>query len=504
MKKILLLILIGLLAACESSALIQEEDVVVEPEVVVSEPVEVEVMTYVVRYHYPYLNEIKEQVSEANEIIELPKLIREGYEFLGWYFDVLFTEPADNQLTIKSDVQLFPKFQQIQKTVNVTSDVDLLPAEICRIRVPDKSKFVNPEDIFDYELMSPGFPISEYRIPSKGVVNAQILMIDFPDRPGTSSQETINTYLMDILNDIEEFYSFQSYGQLRFNWIIEPEYVRLNDSFNDLSFISNAEREDQDTAILEAIRITDDWIDYTEISMVLVFLDPAILIEEANTTSSFSLPGNDPMITNDGNLYNLMFVGRDTINTKHHSIMHSIGHFLGLSDLYNSSWEDDYFDQFSYVGVFDLMNWSDDREFGNNQELFAWSKYLLNWIKDDQVRCLSKDIPSTTTHYLSPNHSLTDGDKLIVVPLSNYEALAIEVKDNNPYCVECKGGVYTYLINNYEGSAAGQIILLRPEDSVDRFFRDAFLTEGNSIQFQNINITFIDSADYPIIQIDIT
>jgi hypothetical protein len=41
MKKILLLILIGFLAACESSALIQEEEVVLEPIVVEVTPVEV-------------------------------------------------------------------------------------------------------------------------------------------------------------------------------------------------------------------------------------------------------------------------------------------------------------------------------------------------------------------------------------------------------------------------------------------------------------------------------
>jgi glycerol-3-phosphate responsive antiterminator len=41
MKKILLLILIGFLAACESSALIQEEEVVLDPVVVEVTPVEV-------------------------------------------------------------------------------------------------------------------------------------------------------------------------------------------------------------------------------------------------------------------------------------------------------------------------------------------------------------------------------------------------------------------------------------------------------------------------------
>jgi glycerol-3-phosphate responsive antiterminator len=41
MKKIFVLMLIGLLAACESSALIQEEEAVLEPVVVEVTPVEV-------------------------------------------------------------------------------------------------------------------------------------------------------------------------------------------------------------------------------------------------------------------------------------------------------------------------------------------------------------------------------------------------------------------------------------------------------------------------------
>jgi uncharacterized repeat protein (TIGR02543 family) len=115
MKKILVLILIGLLAACESSALIEEEDVLVEPEVVVSEPVEVEVMTYVVRYVIGYSGLIEEQIKEANAVVRLMLPEREGYRFDGWFLDEAFTRPTDRFVTIQSDLDVYAKWIEIIK-----------------------------------------------------------------------------------------------------------------------------------------------------------------------------------------------------------------------------------------------------------------------------------------------------------------------------------------------------------------------------------------------------
>jgi uncharacterized repeat protein (TIGR02543 family) len=115
MKKILILILIGFLAACESSVLMQEEDVVVDPVVVAPEPVEVEVTTYLVRYVVGYSGLIEEETKEANTVVRLMLPEREGYRFDGWFLDEAFTRPIDRFVTIQSDLDVYGKWIEIIK-----------------------------------------------------------------------------------------------------------------------------------------------------------------------------------------------------------------------------------------------------------------------------------------------------------------------------------------------------------------------------------------------------
>jgi uncharacterized repeat protein (TIGR02543 family) len=115
MKKLLVLILIGFLAACESSALMQEEEVVVEPVVVAPEPVEVEVTTYLVRYVIGYSGLIEEETKEANTVVRLMLPVREGYRFDGWFLDEAFTRPTDRFVTIQSDLDVYAKWIEIIK-----------------------------------------------------------------------------------------------------------------------------------------------------------------------------------------------------------------------------------------------------------------------------------------------------------------------------------------------------------------------------------------------------
>lgn len=287
----------------------------------------------------------------------------------------------------------------------------------------------------------------------------------------------------------------------------------MNSAFSSLNLTGNRDnsgrvKEDFDTLVIETMEIADDQVDFSDISMVLIFLDPELsVIYERLSLTSFSLPGNDPLITDEGNIYNFQLVPNDPFADSdkiNYGFIHSIGHHLGMTDLYNRNWENDYLEQLDFVGVFDLMNWASTRDFGNNLELFGWSKYLLGWIDDSQVRCVSNSVVSTSTHYLVPNHVSSEQDKLIVIPLSQYRALVVEVKAPNQFCEECSGGVYTYLINSEEGSGAGQIQLLRPEISDERFFQDAYLSEGESISYRNITITYTNTIEYPVIQVDIS
>jgi hypothetical protein len=480
------------------------------PESVV-EPVE-----YQVRLWQNSFDVFDEVLVFEGDSIDFPEITNHGYFLDSWYTMIDGQRRRVESLeNINQNMDVYPYWVPIKEVLSLTKDEFLADNEVCKIGVPPEKnlyKSVNTDDLFDYEPLSAGFPISDFRLPSSGIVNAKVLMIDFPDYPGMMTQVEIISYLYSMyLDPAAEYYEIQSNGKLRIEWDIVPGYLRLNSEFSDLNLIGSrdntgAVREDMDTVVIEAMKLADEFVDFGETSMVLMFVDPELTeLFDRMSGASFSLPGNDPYITNDGSIYNFQFIPKDPyVDKVDYGFIHSIGHHLGLPDLYFSNWENDYLDQLNFVGVFDLMNYANTRDFGNNLELFGWSKYLLGWIEDSQIRCIPSDIPSVTTHYLIPNHSSSDEDKLIVIPLAEYKALVIEVKDKNVYCEECSGGIYTYLVNSEEGSGSGQMILLSPTNSEDRFLRDAYLDIDESISYGDITITYIQEVlEYPVIQVEV-
>ncbi len=119
MKKILLLILIGFLAACESSALIQEEEVVLEPVVVAPEieesAIEVEEITYVIRYHLTHESSLLEKTVTKRGVVVLDELVREGYQFDGWFLDPEHTLRQASVFQAVKNLDLYPKWIEIIK-----------------------------------------------------------------------------------------------------------------------------------------------------------------------------------------------------------------------------------------------------------------------------------------------------------------------------------------------------------------------------------------------------
>jgi hypothetical protein len=79
---------------------------------------------------------------------------------------------------------------------------------------------------------------------------------------------------------------------------------------------------------------------------------------------------------------------------------------------------------------------------------------------------------------------------MLVVRLSNTQALVAEVRAQNKYCVLCSGGVYTYLIDTTIRNGNGALQLLRPEHSTMKLFQDAYLSVGQSITYNNVTIQF--------------
>jgi M6 family metalloprotease-like protein len=362
----------------------------------------------------------------------------------------------------------------------------------------DLSALVHPEfcKIEDQhgETVRVGFPNAPSRLPNNGLVTVQVLFIDFPDQEGTQTDSQLKEFFEDYIEGIERFYDNQSLSQVQFDWRLEPGFVRIPRNFSELR-MTRGNSEDLDPVLRQAIQISDDSIDYTDIDMVIVFLNPDIPEELADVSPAWPLEGMWGIKTSEKTIYNATFIAGDAVRIGYSIIAHEIGHLFGLIDLYKFNWlednpERDYERQFDFVGVFDFMNLAPpSHEFGDNRDMLGWQRFLLNWITDEEIHCLNNDEASLTYHLLSPV-SEEGGNRMVVTRLSKTQVLVTEVRAENQYCELCSGGVYHYLVDTSLRNGHGAIQLLRPEHSTMKLFQDAYITQGQSFTYENVTVHF--------------
>ena len=145
-------------------------------------------------------------------------------------------------------------------------------------------------------------------------------------------------------------------------------------------------------------------------------------------------------------------------------LAHEIGHNLGLSDLYatNSNYRN--IDNYSgkTIGPFDMMGSLSAA--GN--ELTFWNRWLLGWIQDSQVACLS-DLKNEHRLSISAISSSESGIKGVVIPTSTSTAFLIESRRAQGFDQRLKPdetGLVVYEIDTKIGSGAGPIRVIPKEN----------------------------------------
>lgn len=450
MKRIALILLMGFLWGCSASVVEVEEPVVVPPQVEAQDP----------------------EVEEREPSIQDDEMI----------MNETIEEEVDREEAIHEEVE------EPVISVSLTSRTDLQPIDVCRVPSVGRGGGTTT-----------GFPIPSKRIPSIGQVRVQVFFIDFPDFAGTRSSEELGAFFQNYIEGIDRYYRTQSYGLLDFEWQVHTEFIRMGFNFFDYNFSRGVygQNNDIDFVFREAVSTSDAFIDYTDVEMIVIFLNPDIPEELADVSPA--LLANEqccPFVTSEGAINNGTFIAGDGVRIGWFTIAHEIGHLLGLDDLIDYNWRensksDDWYYQFVFVGGFDLMGAGPRYEWGNNTEFFGWHKFLFDWITEEQVRCLDMNHSGVTYHAITSNHEWSDQEKLVIVRLSQYQALVIEAKGNNEYCTSCQGGLYVTLIDGTKRSGYGSIQLLRPNHSTNQFFIDAFLVEDQQLQYENIVLSHL-------------
>jgi M6 family metalloprotease-like protein len=134
-------------------------------------------------------------------------------------------------------------------------------------------------------------------------------------------------------------------------------------------------------------------------------------------------------------------------------------------------------------------------------DLLAWEKWYLGFMKSKQVRCAPKT--ESTTHWLAPSTVKTELEKLLVIPLSRYEAIVVEsmrARGLNYKLQQSSEGALVYHLNTSEPRRDYAYRLLSSEDRGLTYlpFRlaDWPLKSGESLIFKGVQISILEAGEF--------
>lgn len=160
---------------------------------------------------------------------------------------------------------------------------------------------------------------------------------------------------------------------------------------------------------------------------------------------------------------------------------HEAGHTLGLPDLYDYS----HTDVLGFTGGFSLMGDIG----GHAPEFLAYERWMLGWVDDEQVACLTTSGETTTlTAVEQPG-----GMKLATVKIDTTKMVVVESR--RPLGLDSKlveSGALVYTVDTSVYSGEGPIVV---QAQADGGFDQAPLQVDDSITVDGVTITVVDSTD---------
>jgi len=163
---------------------------------------------------------------------------------------------------------------------------------------------------------------------------------------------------------------------------------------------------------------------------------------------------------------------------------HEVGHVLGLTH--------PYFQRNGGPGaIWDLM--------GNGgtsvREFIGWHRFLLSWLTDKEVVCLSGEKIKPTSIKLSPISSRKTENKFAMIRIDETKAIGIEVRRKNLYDNLNKNeeGTLVYLIDTTKGDDEGIITILGNKKTVKEGQSLGTLFPGERINYKGVTVKVITS-----------
>ena len=270
------------------------------------------------------------------------------------------------------------------------------------------------------------------RLSSIGIVDVVVLFVDFSDVRAVDSTEDV----FSVISPAAAFMDDQSNGRLTLSLAPHHKWLRMSAvsaHYGEAIYDSTRHRD----WIQEAIDLADAEVDFSQAEAILVVAAPNA---EKITFGPTFMGASDWALTADGNtMTNAVTSGADISYWGEMWYPHEFGHSLGLPDLYGASLPG----RGGFTNPYSLMDVISSSAPG----YMGYSRWILKWLEDSQVECVTAD----ATVALTPL-AVGAGSKLAVVPLSESSALVAEVRRAVGYDYALQSeGVIVYLVetNNY-------------------------------------------------------
>ena len=261
------------------------------------------------------------------------------------------------------------------------------------------------------QTVSLGFPIRSERLSN--LPKAKILVVPFKlkDNPGYIFSDGIKADYLTAAKNILTL----SNGRANVEFVFAPTIsTDLTNADMDQLKINQREQWQRDETkstwgfVRKFIADNDAQLDYSGINAVII---------EGSSTSRFSdiaeafmfwenprNPWFRPIQTNEGKLFNAVLLDNDTTQQ---TITHEIMHLYGLTDLYGTQ---------TGPGRLSLMA-------GNELNLLSYEKWVLGWLPDSEVTCISNLSPQAITNFTFDN---SKDEQLAVIRAPNEDAYIVE------------------------------------------------------------------------------
>lgn len=348
-----------------------------------------------------------------------------------------------------------------------TRDSSTYDIEACKPRVQANGGFV--------EL---GFSNRANRVPSGGVVDLAVVFVDFPDAPATVDARTyFNSFIPQAMAMIKGF----SYGRVDLRVNMPRQWLTMPKNSTEYVYSRGMSTEEHRNFMADAVSAADSEVDFSTASAVIVVMPPDLPGENYEVSPAF-VSSPSLALSADGNtIMNGTTIGTDAPDMRDAVLVHEILHTMGLVDLYYPIDSlDDFDQQFKFTGPFSSMA----NIGGSSPELFAWERWVLDWVDDAQVACLGAGVHEVDlTSVAVP----TESPRIAALPLGGTRFLVLEARTRDGRDLAGVEGVLPYVVDPSIPTHAGPIKVPAVSDTrvIDPIgVGETYVAEGIGIEVQ--------------------